>query len=766
MLQVKDVSKIYQIGNTTTKALDGISIAFRKNEFVAILGPSGSGKTTLLNIIGGLDKYNFGDVIINGQSTKTFREQEWDAYRNNSIGFIFQNYNLINHQGIIENVELGMTLSGVSKSIRRKKAKEALVRVGLKEHMYKKPNQLSGGQMQRVAIARALVNDPDILLCDEPTGALDSETSIQIMELIQELSNEKLVIMVTHNPQLAETYASRIIELTDGKITMDSSPYTEQEVGCDFQLKRTKMTFITALRLSLNNIGTKKGRTLLTAFASSIGIISIAIILALATGFQKQISNAQSELLALFPVMISKVIVDDNEMIIGNADTKAEAKPSKEIVAQTSVDQQYRINKLDNAYLDYVSKMDPEWSHYIGFDRFTSLNVLRKVDGQVRKIQFSDSPSNNQEGLLTTYLQPLNKSENHFLQDNYDLLAGNYPKNEREVVLIVDNDGTLDLNILKNMGYDVKNNEKLSFSDIVGTTFTVALNDAFYTKLSTGNFVPNKDLEAVFNHKDNEQLIISGILTLKPEAEMGILENGIVCSDHLLEKIIEKNSQSEIVKAQKHSKFNLMTNEVLDQETKEELIAYLGGSAVPADIRLYPVNFDSKDKMLAYLDKYNKGKKQADKIIYTDSAKMITDESGGVMLAVTGVLIAFTSISLMTSMIMIGIITYTSIIERTKEIGILKALGARKKDITRVFVSETVILGVSTGVLGVGIAYLIIIPINMILEHLTELEHVALLEPSYAGILIAISAVLTMLGGYIPARIAAKKDAAIALRSE
>ena len=780
MLELKDIKKYYTVGSSTTKALDGVSVAFRKQEFVAILGPSGSGKTTMLNVIGGLDNYDSGDMIINGKSTKSFKDRDWDAYRNNSIGFVFQSYNLISHLGIIDNVELGMTLSGVSKEEKRAKATDALTRVGLAEHMHKKPNQLSGGQMQRVAIARALANDPDILLCDEPTGALDSETSVQIMELIQELSKEKLVIMVTHNPELAHKYAGRIIEFKDGRIIKDSNPHVEGQKKDQFELKHTKMSFMTALRLSFNNIRTKKGRTFLTAFASSIGIIGIAIVLSLSTGFQKQIDNTQSETLARFPITISQVATEQDPSAMGTRDKSEDFPSDKEVTAKLSdTDRATHINKIDQEFLDYINDIDPELSNNIGYTRSTSLNLFRKIDDNVEQVSFSNaSPDNEQTNAMmsamsastgigvSTFPEQLSEDNGNFLEDNYDLLEGSYPSASTDVVLIVDENNVTNVNALINLGFDIEDGDTVSFDDIVGTKITLASNDAFYTELPTGNFIPNQDLNDVFDNSSNKELTISGILRIKQNSTMNLLSTGIAYSDALAQEVIKENQDSAIVQAQKDSDTNVMTNEPVDESAKDSLIAYLGGSDLPNSIMIYPNDFSAKEKILDYLDDFNKGKDKEDQIVYSDLAGTMTQLTGGLMDAITYVLIAFAGISLVTSMIMIGIITYTSVLERTKEIGVLKALGARKKDITRVFDAETCILGIASGALGVLIAWLATFPINAILYSMTDLENVAQLNPVHGLILIAVSTILTMIGGHIPARMAAKKDAAIALRAD
>lgn len=780
MLELKNIKKYYTVGSSTTKALDGVSVAFRKQEFVAILGPSGSGKTTMLNVIGGLDNYDSGDMVINGMPTKDFKDKDWDAYRNNSIGFVFQSYNLISHLGIIDNVELGMTLSGVSKEEKRQKATDALTRVGLKDHMHKKPNQLSGGQMQRVAIARALANNPEILLCDEPTGALDSETSLQIMGLIQELSKEKLVIMVTHNPELANEYADRIIEFSDGKIRHDSNPHTEGQKKDQFELKHTKMTFLTALRLSFNNIRTKKGRTFLTAFASSIGIIGIAIVLALSNGFQQQIDNTQSETLAKFPITISKIATERDPESLANRTQKETFPDTKEITAKLSeADRSQHINKIDQTFVDYINDIDPSLSNNIGYTRLVNMNLFREIDGEVKSVKFSTaSPDNEQTSNMmasmaattgigvSSFPEQLSEENGNFLQDNYQLLDGAYPKEKTDVVLIVDENNTTNVNALKNLGFDVTDGQKLSFDDIVGTKITLAANNAVYTKLPTGNFIPNQNLDEVYQNSDNQELKISGILRVKENSTMNLLATGITYSDKLAQDIIASNKESEIVKAQEASNINVMTNEAVDETAKNNLIEYLGGSALPNSIMIYPNDFNSKEKVLDYLDDYNKGKEKEDTIVYSDLAGTMTQLTGGLMDAITYVLVAFAGISLVTSMIMIGIITYTSVLERTKEIGVLKALGARKKDITRVFDAETCILGIASGVLGIVIAWLATFPINSLLYAMTDLKNVAQLNPIHGLVLIILSTILTMIGGHIPARIAAKKDAAIALRAD
>lgn len=781
MLQLKNLRKSYHIGDSVTHALDDVSISFRNQEFVAILGPSGSGKTTMLNVIGGLDRYDTGDLIINGKSTKNFKETDWDAYRNNSVGFVFQNYNLISHLSIIANVELGMNLSGVPASERRKRAIDALTEVGLKDHISKNPNQLSGGQMQRVSIARALANDPDILLCDEPTGALDTETSVQIMKLIKKLSKDRLVVMVTHNSDLAKEYASRIVNFQDGKILDDSNPYTPSDEKDTFNLKRTKMSYWNAIKLSFTNIMTKKGRTTLTAFASSIGIISIAIVLALSNGFQKQIDTTMSKALAKYPVTITKTATDLNS-IRDRDDADKNVKNRGYITAkQDRLQKSSHENKITRKYINYVKKINPKYANNISYQVGTSLNLIGNNNGQIKPVQFSPLPAGTAASQAYEQMQSqaasvsfmgssvfptsLDKSKGNFLKDNYQLLSGTWPNEATDLVMVVDNKNSLNLNILKNLGIKIKSGEKLNYHKIIGKEFKVVSNNNYYQELPTGMFVPKKPDKTMYNNSKIKLRLVS-VIRPKNADSMALLSEGIVYSDKLAAKIIQGNQDSAIVKAQKKTSRNVMTGQNMNATVKKQMMQSIGGSALPAGIMIYPNDFDSKDKVLDYLDKWNKGKKKKDQILYTDMSSAVTSMTGGLLSGITTVLVAFAAISLVTSMIMIGILTYTSVLERTKEIGILKALGARKKDITRVFDAETFILGIFSGVLGVVIAQLLVFPINSILYSITDLANVAQLNPLHALILIVISTILTVLGGHLPARMAAKKDAAIALRSE
>ena len=781
MLQLKDLRKSYHVGDTVTHALDDVSISFRNQEFVAILGPSGSGKTTLLNVVGGLDRYDSGDLIINGKSTKNFKETDWDAYRNNSVGFVFQNYNLISHLSIIANVELGMNLSGVSATERHKRAMDALTQVGLKEHISKNPNQLSGGQMQRVAIARALANDPDILLCDEPTGALDTETSEQIMKLIKELSKDRLVVMVTHNPKLAQEYATRIVNFQDGKILNDSNPFIPKEEKDTFKLKRTKMSYWNAIKLSFTNIMTKKGRTTLTAFASSIGIISIAVVLALSNGFQKQIDTTMSKALAKYPVTINQTATDASSVADRDESEKNVKNRGYLTVEKDKMQESTHQNKINPEYVNYIKKINPNYANNISYQRGINMNLLTRSQNKIKRVQFSpvSTSSDSSQAAAQMRMQAisatglgssvfpttLNSSKSNFLKENYQLLSGAWPHKATDLVLVTDNENKLNINIIKNLGLKAKAGEKLNYQKFVGKKFKVVDNDDYYQKLPTGMFLPQKISNSMYDNSKTQMQIV-GVIRPKDENSMALLSSGIAYSDQLSQKIIKKNKKSEIVRAQKKAEQNVMTGQDMNAREKKQMLQSIGGSTIPTSIMIYPNDFDAKDKVLDYLDRWNQGKKKKDKIIYTDMSRAVTSMTGGLLNGVTTVLVAFAAISLVTSMIMIGILTYTSVLERTKEIGILKALGARKKDITRVFDAETFILGVFSGILGVVVAWLLVFPINSILYSITDLANVAQLNPIHALILILISTVLTMLGGHLPARMAAKKDAAIALRSE
>lgn len=766
MLELKNINKSYKTGNFVQHALKNVDLSFRKNEFVAILGPSGSGKTTLLNIIGGLDRYDSGDLIINGKSTKKFKATEWDSYRNNCVGFIFQSYNLISHISVLENVEMALTLSGYKRKNKKEKALEALEKVGLKDHAYKKPNQLSGGQMQRVAIARSLVNDPDIILADEPTGALDSATSVQIMNLIREIAKDKLVIMVTHNPELAKDYANRIIEFKDGEILSDSNPINSEEENLGkVHIRKTVLSYLSAIHLSFNNIKTKKGRTFLTAFAASIGIIGIALILSLSNGFQLQIDKFEKSTLSQMPITISSQAMQMDESTLEeqmqtNTDKK-DKYPNEKVVKPTEsvVEKMIHTNNITSDYLNYVDSIDKNLLSGISYLKKTGLNLVTvDEDNNYKKIDMSNS--------MSYQLFPTRTSEKEtgVVEDNYDVLAGSIDSKEIGLILVIDSKNGVDKSLIENLGFASTGN--ISFDDILNKEIKLITNNDYYKQLGV-NFIPDSNYEKMYNSTNSITVKIKAIIRGKEDKEMFTNQAAIFYTGALVDKIISINKESDIVKKQEELDYNILTGANFDETTtKNDVLAYLGADEIPAVIYLYPKDFKSKDKITSYLDKYNKNKKDEDKITYTDMAKLMSSLSSGIMDAITVVLIAFSSISLVVSSIMIAIITYISVLERTKEIGILRALGARAKDITRVFNAETMLIGLCSGILGLVIAYLLTFPANRIIENLSGLASVAKLNPIHALILLLISVSLTVLSGFIPAKMASKKDPVVALRTE
>ena len=754
MLKLKKVNKSYKSGNLVHHALIDIDLELQRGEFVSILGPSGSGKTTLLNVIGGLDRYDSGDLIINDKSTKDFKDKHWDYYRNNLVGFIFQNYNLINHISVLDNVMLSLTLSGLSGKKRRRKAISALDKVGLKEHIHKKPNQLSGGQMQRVAIARCIVNDPDIILADEPTGALDSKTSIQIMKLIKEISKDKLVIMVTHNSSLAKEYSTRILELSDGKIIKDSG-YKKRDLDKkEFKIKKTSMNFLEALKLSFNNIITKKGRTFLTSFASSVGIIGIALILSLSNGFDRQIDIFEKDTLSSMPIIISSSSSDVSMDSLKDSNDKKKLYPSDSYVylKDESQDKLSHVNNIKSEYIDYIKNIDTTLLGSYTYFYSYNMNVFSRVNDSIKKLD------------ITKFMPiPVDVNNKSFLKDNYDLLYGSFPSNNNELLLLVDNKNEVDKSILSMFGYD--NIEKVSFDKLINKEFKVVNNNDYYTNNGT-YFNSSFDYDKLYNSINNRVLNVVGIVRVKSDNSTFDMGSLILYNNNLMEDIINDNSSSDIVVKQREVNYNVLTGELFtDDLAKEEVLSLLGGTKTPNMIYLYPNDFDSKDKLVSYLDKYNDGKSIEERIVYTDLAKTISSLSSNIMGSITIVLICFSGISLVVSSIMIGIITYISVLERTKEIGILRSLGARKKDITRVFTAEVFLIGLFSGVMGILITYLLLVPVNSIIYSLTNLKGVAVLSVVHAIILVVISIMLTLIGGIIPSKMASKKDPVKALRS-
>ena len=806
MLNIKKITKVYKTGSFTQKALDNVSIAFRKSEFVSILGPSGSGKTTLLNIIGGLDKYTSGDLIINEVSTKKYKDKDWDSYRNHRIGFVFQSYNLIPHQTVLSNVQLELTLSGVSKKERRRKAKAVLKEVGLEKHINKKPNQMSGGQMQRVAIARALVNDPDILLADEPTGALDSETSVQIMEILKKISKDKLVIMVTHNPELASTYSNRIISLKDGKITDDTNPYDGEKIEKykEGKTKKTSMNFFTALGLSLNNLMTKKGRTILTAFAGSIGIIGISLILSLSKGVNNYIEKVQEDTLTSYPLTIEKQSVDMGSVMASLMDKSKNTEHENDAIYSNDImtgmmSTMYGKVKTNNLvkfkeYLEKTKKFD-EYVNDIKYTYKLDLQIYKdnlKVNPSNMMSMFGYDTANPMGNAMTDDVVIFNElSENKkLLESQYDILKGRMPKEKDELVLIIDKNNEINdfvlysiglkdqseiQETLQNMvaGNEIKEFEqtKFTYDEILDTKYKLVLNSDYYVKQngiwidSSENPVYMKDIL-----DDSLELKIVGIIKPKEDSNIS-LEQGVGYTKALTEYVVENVNNSDIAKEQKENKnINVFTGAPFTgMDTADTNLQKIGVVDLdnPYTINLYPKNFESKDEIEKLIKEYNDKQKSDDnKIEYTDFVGLLINSITTIVNVIGYVLIAFVSISLVVSSIMIGIITYISVLERTKEIGILRAIGASKKDISRVFNAETFIIGLFSGVLGTVITCILNIFINIGIKKITGVTVSAVLPIGSAIVLIIISTLLTLIGGLIPSKIASKKDPVIALRTE
>lgn len=867
MLQLKNITKNYLSGDNEVQALKGINIEFRENEFVSILGQSGCGKTTLLNIIGGLDRYTSGDLIINGKSTKEFKDKDWDIYRNHSVGFVFQSYNLIPHQTVLANVELALTISGVGKSERKRRAIEALQKVGLGDQLNKKPNQMSGGQMQRVAIARALVNDPDILLADEPTGALDSKTSVQVMEILKEISKDKLIIMVTHNPELAEKYSSRIVKLLDGKIIDDSNPYKSSEE--DVKKARNKkdksgkasMKFTTAVRLSLNNLMTKKGRTFLTSFAGSIGIIGIALILSLSHGMQSYINRVEEDTLSSYPLTIQEASIDVTSMLeamMGNGekeehnDNKIYSRPIVNNILET-VSTKLQTNNLEE-FKKYLESGDTNIKDYINaiqYEYNLNLNIYKqnedKTYQQVNPSKVFDelgfgemmesrqSTSSMMSGSMTmTQTDVWNEmlDNQNLLQSQYDVLAGKWPTKYNEVVLIVDENnevsdytlyslGIKDIKELNESMEKIKNKEKVeagesesySYDDLLNYKFKILLNTDYYKESGNAWQDMSNDDEYMKNVVDNaEEITIVGII--KPNEE-NVSSSGagmIGYTKELKEYVINKINETEIVKEQKENPninvftgiefpenqnssfdYSQLTDEqrmymatLSEAELAELMKNYAENSTAtydsnlstlgvvdlnkPSTINIYPKDFESKDMITTRISEYNDKQtndgKEENVITYTDIVGVMMSSVSTIINVISYVLIAFVGISLVVSSIMIGIITYISVLERTKEIGILRSIGASKKDVSRVFNAETLIIGLVAGLIGIVVTLLLNIPINIIIKSIVGISNISKLPTAGAIILVVISVGLTMIAGLIPARFAAKRDPVEALRTE
>ncbi len=787
-LKLDNITKTYRSGETVT-ALKRISLGFRENEFISILGPSGCGKTTMLNIIGGLDQYDSGDLVINGLSTKKYKGSDWDAYRNRSIGFVFQSYNLIGHQSVLQNVEIALTLSGVSPSERKKRAKQALIEVGLEKHLKKKPNQLSGGQMQRVAIARALVNDPDIILADEPTGALDSHTSVQIMEILKEIAKTRLVIMVTHNAELADEYSTRIIKLLDGEIQSDSNPVDKSETMLvateeKKKLKKTSMSLWTATSLSFKNLLTKKGRTITTSFAGSIGIIGVALVLALSSGLSAYMSSMQTDTLSGFPVTIGTTEqsfdMSGRNPMMGNQNATQSYKEfpdSDEIYRYDSeANTTTHTNILDEGYITYIEGIQdelPDAVNTISYQSGVNMNLLAKGGDTVVAYdtgrQGSMGAMAGMAGMgRNSYWQEMPENKD-FILSLYDLVGekSSLPAAANEVAIVVDEYNRINNGFFEKLG--IKEKDSYNVSDFVGKTLLkVVYNDDYYTE-QNGIYTPASasDYETLYHSDNSVALTVVGILRIKEDAASSYFSEGLVYTSDLTDLVVKNAKNSKIALSQIDSDNDVLTGAMFaDDEAKEASLLSLGADTTPTGINIYPVDFEAKEKIKEYLDDYNVDKADEDQVIYSDMAETISDITGTLLDTVSYVLIGFAAISLLVSTIMIGIITYVSVIERTKEIGILRSVGARKKDISRVFNAETLIVGFTAGTIGVVLSYLISIPINAVIERLVNIEGIAVLSPVHAIILIAGSMLLTLIAGFFPSRMAAKKDPVVALRTE
>ncbi len=870
MLELKNITKDYISGDSTVQALKGISIEFRKSEFVSILGQSGCGKTTLLNIVGGLDRYTSGDLVINGKSTKKFKDKDWDAYRNYSVGFVFQNYNLIPHQTILSNVELALTISGVSREERKERAIKALEAVGLKEQIHKKPNQLSGGQMQRVAIARALVNNPDIILADEPTGALDTKTSVQIMEILKEISKDKLIVMVTHNPELAEKYSTRIVKILDGVITDDSKPFTEEDRKNEKDAKakdgRTAMKFFTALRLSLNNLMTKKGRTLLTSFAGSIGIIGIALILSISNGVQNYINRVEEDTLSSYPVTIDESTVDISsimEGLMGETEENAESHEDGKIYSRdimndmiSTLSSKVSSNNLEalKNYIENENSTIKDNASAIKYNYNLNINLYKEdtSNGVVRvnpstvmdalgMEEMLDARENSSvSSMFGSSMTSMSNTDvweemldnEELLHSQYDLVAGSWPTNYNEVVLIVNENneisdyalyalGLKDQNELEERWNKVQNGEEVeesestsyTYDELLNLSFKLVLNSDYYEK-ENGLWVDKSENEDFMKELLNncENINVVGIIKQNEQSVATGMSGGIGYTKDLKEYVINKTNEAEIVKEQKNNPdINIFTGlafpdedsktfdysqlsdeqraqlamlsteelaEIMETYSNNANASYDGNLELlgavdlnkPSSISIYPKDFDAKDVITQEIDNYNQKQrddgKEENVINYTDLIGIMMSSVSQIIDTISYVLIAFVAISLVVSSIMIGIITYISVLERTKEIGILRAIGASKKDISRVFNAETFIVGLIAGLLGIGVTVLLNIPITKIIYTVTGVSVTVSLPVAGGVILVLISMILTIIAGLIPAKMASKKDPVEALRTE
>jgi putative ABC transport system permease protein len=775
MLELIKIKKIYPLKSNDVMALKDVTLTFREKEFVSILGPSGCGKTTMLNIIGGLDRYTEGDLRIDGISTKAFKDPDWDQYRNHRIGFVFQNYHLIPHLSVIENVALALTLSGETKSIRLEKAKKALVSVGLSDQLLKKPNQLSGGQQQRVAIARALVNDPDIILADEPTGAIDSKTSEMIMTLLKEISTTRLVIMVTHNPDLAKHYSDRIIEFLDGEVISDSKPHNTKANDEQIHVKKkTAMSYLTALSLSLKNLLTKKIRTVITAFAGSIGIIGIALILSISNGFQLYITNVQQELLSAVPITIEEqtLILPDTlptgPPIFEDTNTAPLFPNGLFVTPYTPVQQisnYTHFNVLTEDYMSYLEGLDASLYQDVTYRYDVEPFILRELDGAVRRVSSG-----------SIRMRQLNTDNPELIASQYDVLYGRLPQDDAlEMVIIVSNRNQLRDFILNNLGFEGE--EEILFEDLVNMDFKLVHSGIYYQQDENGKFY--SDANIAYTSDEAVKLRIVGVIRIQEGVDSELLSEGFGYTQAVIDHILDVSEDAPIIAALQANLDAGGTEgpylSVFDDSTYTRrsdvinLLQYLGAKQFPSRITIYANDFAAKEDVAAYLSAYNDDIPDSEvyrKIIHTDFTQTLSSYLSQIVTNITYLLVALSGISLLVSSVLIGIITYVSVIERTKEIGVLRAIGARKKDITRVFNAETMIIGFLSGSLGIIVTMILNPIINRLIENLAEIKNIAVLNPLTAIILILLSIALTLIAGFIPAKIASRKDPVVALRTE
>lgn len=752
-LNIKQAGKTYTMGkNNGFEALKNINLQFQSGEFVSILGASGSGKTTLLNIIGGLDRLTTGAIIIDGKNTSKFTDRDWDAYRNASVGFVFQNYNLISHISVRRNVEMGMALCGTPPQSRKLVSAEKLESIGIEDQKNKLPNLLSGGQKQRAAIARALANNPQIILADEPTGALDSKTSAQIMKILKQISKDKLVIMVTHNAELAKKYSTRIIKLKDGEVESDSQPLELKEVAQTYSAKKTSMNLWQAIKLSLSNLLSKKGRTILTSFASSIGIIGIGLVLALSNGLNLQINRFERDILTEVPIEISASVLN-----IGN--TSGFMPPeglfpdSQKIVPNNTVQSSYiKTNNLTPAFWQHMEGLNPDWAESIGYEHGISMNFVASTVGGYR---IFDSER----------MSYLHVNQN-MLSSRYEFLAGNFPQTQNELLLVISKNNTVHQRYLNALG--MGESGELSFSDVLEAQIKLLHNnDAFL--LHEGLFYRQPASESLFL-ASSQLLTVSGIVRVLPDVDGEILSSGLYFLPQLAQNFLLTSTTSDIVVAQEASETPVVggIDFFTPLSSKEMLMRKLGGTEVPSKLVIYPKGYAEKDSILNFIELYNQNQPDEFKVVAQDLSKMLTSTIRQFTDILSIALVIFASISLVVSSIMIGIVTYISVLERTKEIGILRALGATKGDVSRVFNAETMIIGFFAGTIGILSVFVLSFPANIIVKGLLPSNIGSIVVPSLANsvMLVALSVALTFVAGFIPARIASKKDPVEALRSE